>query len=64
MKFRLEDAKDWTIDSEIEINTLEELLNLIDNIKNSRWRHNQIIVSQSSSDNYKYDIIIYNDYVE
>ena len=72
MKFKLTDAKNWRVDRDIEINTLEELLKLIDNIKDSDWSVNQIIISENFANKYvkrlkddrKYEITIYNSYVE
>ena len=64
MKFRLLNAMDSTIDSEIEVNTIEDLIKIIDNINDSQWCSKAIIVSESFSDKYKYEITIYNTYVE
>lgn len=69
MKFKLSNAKYSEVDSEIEINTIEELINLVDNIKDSDWSTKRIILSEAFSygrtqDKYKYEITIYNSYME
>ena len=48
-----------TIQKEIEINTLEELIELI-----KKTEKNQIIITESISKDYEYDIVNYNGYWE
>jgi hypothetical protein len=52
----------WVYDTdqkEIEVNTLEELIELI-----KKTERNQIIITESISKDYEYDIVNYNDYWE
>ena len=69
MKFRLTSAKDWKLDSEIVINTIDELIKFIDNIQDNDWVTKRIVICEDYSygrtqDDYKYEIIIYNTYLE
>ncbi len=52
----------WVYDTtqkEIEVNTLEELIELI-----KKTERNQIIITESISKDYEYDIVNYNGYWE
>ena len=55
MKFRFYKVS-WGEEREIEIKTLEELIELI-----KATERNQIIITESHSKDYEYDIVDYND---
>jgi endonuclease IV len=55
MKFRFYKVS-WGEEKEIEIKTLEELIELI-----KATERNQIIITESHSKDYEYDIVDYND---
>lgn len=55
MKFRFYKVS-WGEEKKIEIKTLEELIELI-----KATERNQIIITESHSKDYEYDIVDYND---
>ena len=55
MKFRFYKVS-WGEEKEIDIKTLEELIELI-----KATERNQIIITESYSKDYEYDIVDYND---
>jgi len=56
MKFKLTKASDWNFETEIEINTLDDLLKLLETEGK--------LVLGNFDDDCKYSIIIYDDYLE
>lgn len=68
MKFNVEKASDWSYKGVVEINTLDELMNWVQNITehptNKNWFPSVIIHLPDNRMYYENTLIIYDDYLE